>query len=104
MYRRRKGLIDELLELASKRPILGLIGAMLLAVGGLYLREFHPGAFSGMGRVLAILLWMMAGLLLIAAGIGWITHSLSRRKFRQQRTLEDIHELTWREFEQFIAD
>ncbi len=59
---------------------------------------------SGLSLVFGIVLWLLAGLSLLAAATGYASQWLKRRKFRGQQALEDVKGLSWQEFEQFIAD
>jgi hypothetical protein len=77
MPRRRRrqqddGLIQQVLDVSIDHPETGLIGAGGFAVIGAVLWFVFPTASFGLMRVVAVLVWCLAGVALFGTAVGWV--------------------------------
>ncbi len=112
---KNKSLLEDILETAVKNPVAGVILSILFAGLGLYWsNKGAPAgakptetAFLPMYHLFGKLSYMASLLVLILAGIGYVAFSAKRKKqeafFGTRRTLDDIKDLTWKEFEEFVG-
>jgi HJR/Mrr/RecB family endonuclease len=98
-----------------KSPVAGVVFSIFFAGLGLYLtnKQAPVGAkptetlFLPMMHLFGKISYFVSVLVLIFAGIGFIVTSIKRKKqtafFGTRRSLEDIKNLSWKEFEEFIG-
>lgn len=106
MSRSRSGqsLLEQIAEpFAGLPPLAGLIAVILLAALGwaapLFTRgSVIAGAWLQFGRWL---IWLLAGLVLAYTLVGVVRRFVDRRTFN---TVDDLANLTWSQFERFIAE
>ena len=100
----RPGILDDLAAICAAYPRVGSIVATALGVCGAYLYWINPRAIIGTGPIWGIVLWLLAGVALTAAGAGFVNRRRRARRLDSQRTIQDLYAMTWQQFEQLIAD
>lgn len=112
---RNNSLLEDILGTAIRNPVVGIVFSIFFAGLGLFLT--NKGAPAGakpadimllpMMHMLGKVSYLLSGLVLVVAGIGYVVTSAKKRKqaafFGTRRTLEDIKNLSWKEFEEFAG-
>lgn len=97
---RKSGFIDETLEFGTTVPKASLIIAAILGAIALCLYLFLPSTY----RTFSFLAFLAACAFAIAGGKGFFTRHVRAKRFEAQRTLEDLRALSWKQFEELVAD
>ena len=112
---KQKSLIEDILDTAIKSPVAGIVISVIFAVLGLYLsnKQAPAGAkpsemmFLPMMHMFGKVSYMLAVLVLVVAGIGYIVTSSKKKNqkafFGTRRTLDDLKNLSWKEFEEYVG-
>ena len=94
--------------MALEAPAVGGALAAIFIVAACYFQWINPNALMHMGKVIALLLWLLAGIVAFAALVGFLGQKMSgwrrSRRLDSLRTIQDIHKLSSGAFEQTIAD
>jgi restriction system protein len=112
---KNRSTIEEILKIAVKSPVAGVVYCVIFAGVGLYLtnKQAPAGAqpsetlFLPMMHLFGKISYFISAMVLIVTGIGFIVTSVKRKKqtefFATKRSLDDIKNLSWKEFEKFIG-
>jgi restriction system protein len=112
---RNKSILEDIIEIAIKNPVAGVIFSVFFAVLGLYLTNKGAPAgakpvdmmFLPMYHMFGFVTYFLSAIALLFAGIGYIVTSVKNKKqtafFGTRRTLDDIRNLSWKEFEEFVG-
>lgn len=112
---RNKSVIEDILEMAIKSPVAGVVFSIIFACLGLYLtnKQAPVGAkpsemiFLPTMHMFGKVSYILSAVVLFVAAIGYVVTSIRKKKqtafFGRRRTLEDIKSLSWKEFEEFIG-
>jgi restriction system protein len=108
LARKDQGIIEDVIEIAAERPLVGIVLAILFTVGGVYFQWINPKTMMGLGRLFALFFWALATIGVVASLFGfarqkWNVHRRSRR-LDSQRSIDDLRHLSPSGFEQTIAD
>lgn len=91
-----------------KAPAIGAAVATVFALAAAYFQWIDPGAMMHFGKVIALMFWLLGGVVAVAALVGFVEQKTSPRRRSDQldslRTIQDIHKLTPGAFEQTVAD
>ena len=98
------GILDDLMVLSRAYPSAGIVIASALTLLGGYLWFIKPRAIYGTGQIWGFIVWLIAAASLFAALIGFIDRRVRSRCLDAQRTPEDLKAMSWRQFEQLVAD
>ena len=100
----RRGFLDDLAATCAAYPHVGSMVAIALGACGAYLYWINPRAIIGTGPIWGIVLWLLAAVALTAASAGLINRRRRAHRLDSQRTIPDLHAMTWQQFEQLVAD
>lgn len=112
MARERRGMLDEVLEGAIEVPWFGVGMAVVFGGGAAYLRWVGVAGHPEFNWFFGAILWVLAAMMGVAAGIGFVIRAVRGvrdrvrrgRRLAGQRSVEDLRRLTWRAFEEVVAD
>src|SRR5437870_4378328 len=108
MGRRNRGLVDDLIEIGLAAPVVGVSCAVVFAGGAGYFQWANPRALSGVGVIMAVVLWMLSATAACGAAAGFVRQRLRRnaggRVFDGLRSVDDLRRLSPGQFEGVIAD
>jgi restriction system protein len=93
-----------LLLVCQEWPWVGAIASVAAFGLGAYLKWIRPDALFGAAPLIAIPCWIVAAAALFAMGIGLLKRKTRQDRFHSLRTPDDLRSLSWRQFEQAIAD
>jgi len=97
---KKQGALEDLVEIGQASPrAAAAASAACAGVAGLGVLVFPEPL-----RTLAQLLWLVAMALVIGAAIGEYKRRERSRRLGSQRSVEDLHQMSWREFEFLVAD
>ena len=97
-------LVDILNLLGRKHPKIALIGAAVFGIIGAGYTWIWPKSLSGFGILVGLMLLVLAMGTLAGSLKGFVDHAFRRSRLRSQQRLEDLHDLTWQQFEEVVAD
>jgi restriction system protein len=98
------GILDELVKISRAWPPAGFIIGIAFWITAAYLKWINPKAIYGAAPIFSFLA-LGFGFVFIGAGIvGLITRKQRTTRLLAQRTLDDVKRLTWKQFEELIAD
>lgn len=111
----KNSLIEDIFEIVFKNHVAGIVISVISACGGFYLssKVAPVGAkpadimFIPLQHMIGSVLYILSVVVLFISGIGYIFTSFKRKKqsayFGTRRTLDDIKNLSWKEFEEFVG-
>lgn len=111
----KKSILEDIFEIAFKNHIAGIILSVIFVCIGFYLNsKVAPvGAkpadimFIPMQHMIGSVLYILSTVVLVISGIGYVVNSIKKKKqtayFGTRRTLGDIKNLSWKEFEEFTG-
>jgi len=117
---KNRGIIEDIIGITTKNPIIGLVLSIFFAGLGFYLTgkqapvstnstgtAFLQTAFLPMLQFIGKICYIFSAVILICTLIGFIVATIKRKDqisfYEQRRTLDDLKKLSWKEFEDFIA-
>lgn len=101
---RSDSLLDDVFEMGLARPDLGLTLSAVTATGAAALHWIWPTLAGPLTFIFVIFLWVMAAVSVIASIAGFARRGVRRRRFERTKTLQDLRAMSWRQFEQVVAD
>jgi restriction system protein len=104
MERLPNEVVDTLNFVGRKHPKAGLIVTSILGIPGAGYVWLWPKSLSHFGFLVGWILLLLAAITLLASFKGLIELALRKERLSKTRGLQDIHDLTWKEFEELIAD
>ncbi|RYH13083.1 MAG: restriction endonuclease [Alphaproteobacteria bacterium] len=97
---KRRDTLDDLLEIGERSPQVALALAAAMALLAAFGERIVPAPWGAF----APLLWVFVAALLVGAIVGAVRRYGRERRFRSQRTVEDLHAMSWRAFELLVSD
>jgi len=103
-----EGLLHDFFDLLNligrKHPKTGLVIAAVFAIPGVGFTWIWPKSLSGFGVLVGMFLVLIAMGMVTTSAKGFIDHAFRRSRLKSQERLEDLHDLTWQQFEEVVAD
>src|SRR3569833_1144545 len=96
--------LSDVFEIGTNNPSVGAAIGSVLGIAGLYFWLASPKAMGGFGLVSGMFLVLLSIAASCGAAVGAIKAAQRRRRFDEQREIDDLKKMSWRDFEHLVSE